>query len=125
MNDLINTVIRSLKEIRVSLVSTEYVLQDIIKDQLLKYNISFIKEYKLGPRKRVDFFIENGIIIEVKKGNKRPNQTKLLAQLEKYSLCEEVTTIIYVGEKNVPLPSEINGKKCVGIGLNKNWGLSL
>jgi acetyl-CoA carboxylase carboxyltransferase component len=122
---LIESILMSLREIRVSLVSTEYILQDIIKNQFEKHNIKYIKEYKIAPRKRVDFFIDSGIIIEVKKGSKRPNRTKVLEQLEKYSFCEEVKVIIYVGEKNVSLPGEINGKKCIAIGLNKNWGVSL
>src|SRR5690606_29029399 len=103
----------------------EYILQDVIKEQLVKYEVPFIKEYKIAPRKRVDFFIDNRIVIEVKKGNKRPNRTKIIEQLQRYSLCDEVKIIIYVGEKNVLLPEEINGKRCIGIGLNTNWGLSL
>lgn len=121
----IDKIHRALREIRVSLVSTEYILQDIIKQQLDKHNIKYIKEYKLGTRKRVDFLIDGGIIIEVKKGSKRPNLTNVLNQLKKYSTSDEVEYMIYVGEKYVSLPNEINGKKCNVITLNKNWGLSL
>ena len=121
----IQKIIKALKEIRVSLVTSEYVLQDVIKDQFDKHDIPYTKEYKLGPRKRVDFLIQNGIIIEVKKGSKRPNRTQLINQLKRYSESDDVKTIIYVGERNVDLPNNINGKTCIAIGLNKNWGLSL
>ena len=121
----IQKIIDALKEIRVSLVTNEYVLQDVIKDQFDKHDISYTKEYKLGARKRVDFLIQEGIIIEVKRGSKRPNRTQLITQLKRYSESDDVKVIIYVGERNVDLPKEINGKPCIAIGLNKNWGLSL
>ena len=122
---LMDKVMKSLKEIRVSLVSTEYVLQDIIKEQFDKYNIPYEKEYKLAPRKRVDFLVDNRIAVEVKKGNKKPNRTTILQQIEKYSLEDKVDAIIYVGERTAILPPEVNGKKCMSISLNKNWGFSL
>jgi len=104
-------------------VDDEYQLQKAIAEVLAKNGISFTKEYKLGPRNRVDFMVSGGICIEVKKG--KPYSAQVMKQLERYAASKEVSVIILVIEWNMDLPREINGKPCISFGLNKLWGIAI
>lgn len=116
--------LRSIIEtLRISNVSEEYDLQRIIAESLEKAHITYAKEYKLGPRNRIDFFT-NGIGIEIKKG--KPNRAAVQNQVSRYADFEEIKGIILVVERNViGIPSEINQKPCYVIGLNRLWGIAI
>lgn len=122
---LITKVVDVLKRLRVANIENEYILQEMIKEQLILEDIAFIKEYKLAPRNRVDFLIMPGVIIEVKRGRKKPNLTSVINQLSRYTSYDDVCAVILVVERNLTIPEEINGKPCVSVGLNKNWGIAL
>lgn len=117
------TVLKALSGLRINPISEEYELQDKIAAALTAVGISFIKEYKLGPRSRVDFMTGGGTAIEVKKG--KPNKRQVIQQLERYTAFEEVEGIILVVERNLDIPKELNGKPCISFGLNKLWGIAL
>ncbi|MED0677051.1 hypothetical protein ABEV55_08400 [Aneurinibacillus thermoaerophilus] len=118
-------VLNALKCLRVALVKSEYELQDKIKEEFEKHHILFEKEYKLGPRNRVDFLVHPGIVVEVKRGLKKPNWSNVMQQLTRYASYDEVSSVILVVERNLTLPDKINGKPCFSFGLNKNWGIAL
>ena len=116
-------VVQALSSIRSAVVNDEYNLHNTVADHLAAAAIPFKREYKLGPRNRIDFLIENGIGIEVKKG--KQNKAAVLQQVERYARCEETTAIILVSEYNLQLPKLVNGKECITIFLNRLWGIAL
>lgn len=119
----VDEIVKSLKSLRVSPVDSEYQLQQLIARQLITSGLTFQKEYKLGPRNRVDFFTE-GIAIEVKR--KKPNRNQVIEQLIRYAQFSEVSAIILVIDSSIRnIPSEVAGKPCRVIGLQKLWGLAI
>ena len=124
-------IITVLKSLRVGFVIEEYILQSQISNLLLSKNIAFFKEYVLGPRNRIDFFIpqtttlleEKGVGIEVKKG--KPNAQRLLQQLTRYAQFDVIQGLIVVTERPVTIPTEIEGKPIELVCLRKLWGESL
>lgn len=120
----VNEVISILKNLRVNGIYEEYEIQNEIYKTFNQYSIDVIKEYKLGCKNRIDFFLpQQGIGIEVKKG--KPGKKKVIDQLERYAVFKEITTLILVVERNMDVPKMINGKPCFSIGLNKQWGIAL
>lgn len=122
-NNSINSILKVLKNLRVNTIDDEYKLQQKIAEQLTFANIDFKKEYVLGPRNRVDFMIDGGIAIEVKKG--KPNKQQVIRQIERYTEFQKVTAVILVVETSLNIPKKINNKECVSFGLNKLWGIAL
>lgn len=123
LDSIANQIISALKGIRVNPIKEEYTLQEHVAKTLHNADISYCKEYRLAPRKRIDFFIEPGIGIEVKKG--KPNKRRTIKQLEKYAAIEEIKLLILVVERNLTIPENINGVKCLSYGINRNWGIAL
>jgi hypothetical protein len=112
-----------IETLRISYISEEYALQRIIAESLEKAHVAFTKEYKLGPRNRIDFFVD-GIGIEIKKG--KPNRASVQSQLVRYAEFEKIRGIILIVERNVVgIPTEINQKPCYVIGLNRLWGIAI
>lgn len=116
-------VLTLLKRIRINVAYDEYELQDWITRLLQQAEIPFKKEHVLAPRNRIDFLVDGGIGIEVKKG--KPNRTQVCAQLERYAGFDCIRSIILVVERNVNIPREVKGKPCVLFGLNRLWGVAL
>lgn len=116
-------VIRVLQGLRITGVYEEYEIQKEVAKVLGLHNIKFEKEYTLGPRNRIDFFLDNGIGIEVKKG--KPNKVKVISQLERYAKFNKITALILIIERSMDVPVIINNKPCFSIGLNKQWGIAL
>lgn len=119
----VQDVISILKNLRIKGIYEEYEIQDEISKLLKDHNIMFTKEYKLGPRNRIDFLLPDGIGIEVKKG--KPNRARTVAQLERYTEFQQIKSIILVIERSMDIPKAINNKPCFSIGLNKQWGIAL
>lgn len=116
-------ILKALSKLRINPVIEEYELQNKIAVALATDGISFTREYRLGPRSRVDFLTGDGIAIEVKKG--KPKKAQVIQQLGRYTAFNEVEGIILVIERNMDVPREINGKTCISFGLNKLWGIAL
>lgn len=116
-------VLKALESIRTSLVIDEYSLQGLIAQKLTQAGISYSKEYRLGPRNRIDFLVEGGIGIEVKKG--KPHGRQVIGQLERYTKSPKIIAVVLVVERNLDIPKEINCKPCYSFGLNKLWGIAL
>jgi len=119
MDELINI----LKQLRVSVTSNEYSLQNKIAELLRINGVSFTKEHKLGRGNRVDFLTSDGIAIEIKKG--KPNKAAVHNQLYRYAEYGEIQGIILVVETSLIVPREVAGKPCRALGLQKLWGIAL
>ena len=112
-----------LSNLRVKGIYEEYEIQRDIADILSKAGIEYQKEYKLGKHNRIDFLISGGIGIEVKKG--KPNKSKVIEQLTRYTEFEVINSVILVIERSMDIPKEITGKPCLSFGLNKLWGITV
>ncbi|NMA36754.1 MAG: hypothetical protein GX942_00450 [Papillibacter sp.] len=118
-------ILAALKNLRIGMVIEEYDLQASVAEVLTAYGIAYKKEYYLGLGNRVDFMTEDGIAIEIKKG--KPNRTRLINQIERYAVFDEVAGIIVVVETSLRIPptKTISGKPCAILGLKKLWGIAL
>lgn len=123
MDASLDLLIQALQSMRVPVIVEEFELQDMIARTLIKHGICFRKEYRLGPRNRIDFLVNGGFGVEVKK--RKPNRLQVISQLERYASSDEVRAIILVIERSMDLPKMVSGKPCYSIGLNKLWGVAL
>lgn len=123
MSGLFDQVCAAISSIRVMHVNMEYDLQRDVATALAAQNISFQKEYQLGPGNRVDFLID-GIVVEIKKG--KPNRQRVLEQIQRYAHFECVGAVVLVVQTSLQMPIEmVNEKPCKIIGLQKLWGIAL
>ncbi|HZK34273.1 MAG TPA: hypothetical protein VFD33_03050 [Bacillota bacterium] len=123
ISEEIEEILSVLRRIRIGVTDSEFEIQDLIDDLMTKHEISYEKEYRLAARNRIDFFTDSGIGIEVKRG--KPNKRQVLKQLERYTSFDEMRAIILVVDRNVNIPDQIKGKRCVLFGLNRLWGVAL
>jgi hypothetical protein len=119
----IKNILSVLGELRIGISSDEFQIQSMVEQALLDHQISFEKEYRLAPGNRIDFYIDSGIGLEVKRG--KPNKTQVTKQLQRYASFEEIKAIVLVVDRKVTIPNEIVGKKCILFGLNRLWGVAL
>jgi hypothetical protein len=114
---MIETVIGALKKHRFSLVR-ESDTQREIGQVLLKTGISFIPEYKLDEKNRIDFLIEGFHGLEVKiKGS----PADIYKQCVRYCHFEKIKNLILVTNKSMGVPSEIGGKPVYVVLLGRSW----
>ncbi|MDB5085439.1 MAG: hypothetical protein JWN30_2325 [Bacilli bacterium] len=118
-------VLQALSKLRVSSVIDEYSLQKQIQEHLDNAGISYQREYRLAPRTRLDFLVQGGILIEVKRGRQKPSRKKVTEQLARYAAFDEIQAIILVVDRNLHLARLIQGKPCHVFGLHKLWGIAL
>lgn len=123
MEVLLKRITSTLSKLRIPVVIEEFQIHDLIAEILKKEGFKFRCEYKLGPRSRIDFFIEDCVGLEVKK--RRPNQAAVINQLNRYAASDKIKAIILAIERYMDLPKKVNGKPCISIGLNKLWGVSI
>jgi hypothetical protein len=101
----------------------EYAIQDEIERVLRQSSIRFSREHRLGPKSRVDFFVD-GIAMEVKAG--KPNSRRLEQQIERYAAFNEVSEVIIVVERNLfHMPELANGKPVHYVSLSANFGFAI
>ncbi|MGI6527617.1 MAG: hypothetical protein ACOX25_09705 [Caldicoprobacterales bacterium] len=113
----------ALRTIRLGVSTDEFQIQSAIERALCERGIPFKKEYRLAPRNRIDFYIEGGIGLEVKRG--KPNAAQVTKQLKRYAAFEEIKAMILVVDKTLSIPDSISGKRCILFGLNRLWGVAL
>jgi hypothetical protein len=123
LDSSIDKILLALGTLRIGISSDEFQIQSMVEQALLDQQISFEKEYQLAPRNRIDFFVDGGIGVEVKRG--KPNKTQVTKQLQRYASFEEIKAIVLVVDRTVAIPNEINAKKCILFGLNRLWGVAL
>ena len=115
-------VLRALSTLRASAMPGEYDLHRLVAEALKAAGLPCIHEYRLAPRRRIDFFV-GGVGVEIKKG--RPNARDLLLQVRRYLEADELKEIIVVTQKDTPLPARVDGKRVTNISLNRLWGVAL
>ena len=117
-------VLAALHTIRAGVIRDETSeLHQAIALALNTSGIAYDREYRLGPRNRIDFFLSGGIGIEAKKG--KPNSNAVLCQLERYAAYTSITSLIVVMETSIDLPLALSGKPLKIINLHKLWGIAL
>lgn len=115
-------IIEAISALRAPLQQGEYDLHRLVMDALDASDLPWEHEVKLAPRCRIDLMC-GSVGIEIKRG--KVEKARILEQLRKYAECEQVTGLILVTEKTVPVPHSIGGKPVRLICLNRLWGLAL
>ena len=115
-------ILRALTALRAPAMPGEYDLHHLVAEALRAAGLPCAHEYRLAPRRRIDFFLE-GVGVEIKKG--RPNARELLKQVERYLACDELKEIVVVTQKDTPLPARVLGKRVTSVSLNRLWGVAL
>jgi len=112
--------IASLLKRKRFLLHDEKVLQRDIYTALLEImDPGFvIKELQLDPDNIIDFFVYDGIGIELKiKGSKR----QIYKQCERYCRFDEIKSLILITNLSMGFPEQINGKDCYVLKLGSAW----
>lgn len=112
----------AIAAVRVPARPEEYDIHAAVAGALDAARLEYVHEYKLGPRRRIDFLVGR-VGIEVKKG--RPAASRLVAQLRRYLESDALDGAIVVTQRALPLPATINGKPVRLISLNRLWGVAL
>jgi hypothetical protein len=121
---LLDQVTKAMATLRVHSVGVEAELQQQIAGVLDDVGIRYGREVTIGPRSRVDFLVEGGVVIEVKMG--KPNSSQVIHQLTRYAEFEAVQALVLVVERNVYwLPESIAEKPVRYVSLSRNWGVAL
>lgn len=115
-------VYEALTALRAPLQQGEYDLHHLVMDALDASGIPWEHEVRLAPRCRIDLMC-GSVGIEIKRG--RPEPARIRAQLAKYAACPQVTALILVSERTVPVPRQLGGKPVRVICLNRLWGIAL
>ncbi len=117
-------VLRVMDSFRPEVIEQEAHLQAKIAAALSVADIRFEREYKLGPRSRIDFLCEGGVGIEVKKG--KPRSAAVNAQIVRYLTYPALTALVLVVERNIYNPlTEAHGKLVRYVALNRQGGVAL
>lgn len=114
---------RAISALRLPPMPREYDIYALIAAELEKAGLPYQREVTIAPRARVDFLLENGTAIEVKKGKPQPRQWQ--SQLIRYAQSERVSALLLVAERSCTLPDRLCGKPCRALSLTSLWGLAL
>ena len=123
--DLLNRIGRvtdAVSAVRVPAMPEEYDIHALVGRSLSAAGIDYRHEFRLGPRRRIDF-MAGGIGIEIKKG--RPSARLVREQLARYLECEALEAVVVVAQKSLPLPGSIGGKPVRMVSLDRLWGVAL
>lgn len=124
MTKEVHKVISALRTLRIHPVEYERNLCVEIDKVLKQAQIGFIREFKLGPRKRIDYITDAGVGIEVKKG--KPNSKLLSIQVAGYCETGPINALVIVVERCVfQHATELHGKPIHYVALNKLWGIAV
>ena len=115
-------IVSALSAVRMPAQPEEYDIHAAVAAALKDAGLACEHEYRLGPRRRIDFRVGR-IGIEVKKG--RPAPSELLAQLRRYMESDDLDAVIVVTQRAVALPGTIGGKTVKQVSLNRLWGVAL
>ena len=115
--DFCQEIISLLSHYRLPL-TVEKETQAAIERIFIDNNIPHNREYYLDKENIVDFFISNGVAIEIKiKGNAK----KIYKQCERYCQFEQVKLLILITNRSMGFPKEINNKPCYFLKLGEAW----
>lgn len=122
LSPIIDRVAAALSAVRMPAQPEEYDIHGAVAEALAAAGLEYEHEYRLGPRRRIDFRVGR-IGIEVKKG--RPASSALAAQLRKYLESDELDAVIVVTQRVTRVPDAIDGKPVRLLSLNRLWGVAL
>ena len=122
LSPIIDRVAAALSAVRMPAQPEEYDIHGAIAEALAAAGLEYEHEYRLGPRRRIDFRVGR-IGIEVKKG--RPASSALAAQLRKYLESDKLDAVIVVTQRVTRVPDAIDGKPVRLLSLNRLWGVAL
>ena len=122
MNETVAPILSALSAVRMPAQPEEYDIHAAIARALDDAGLPYEHEYRLGPRRRIDFRVGR-IGIEVKKG--RPVTSRLTEQLRRYLESDDLDAVIVVTQRVASLPRTIGGKPVALVSLNRLWGIAL
>lgn len=117
-----DAIVAALSTIRMPAQPEEYDIHAAVARTLDAAGLEYAHEYRLGPRRRVDFCVGR-VGIEVKKG--RPAPSALREQLRRYLDSDALDAVIVVTQRVTALPDAIGGKPVRIVSLNRLWGVAL
>ena len=118
----LDRVAAALAAVRMPAQPEEYDIHAAIAQALSAAELAFEHEYKLGPRRRINFRVGR-VGIEVKKG--RPASAALADQLRRYLESDALDGVIVVTQRVTAVPGTLCGKPVKLISLNRLWGVAL
>lgn len=118
----IERIIDAIAAVRMPAQPEEYDIHAAVARALTEAGLEYDHEYRLGPRRRIDFRVGR-IGIEVKKG--RPVSAQLREQLARYLESDALDAVIVVTQRVTRLPERVDGKPVYIISLNRLWGVAL
>jgi hypothetical protein len=123
MSTDLEKVCRVIERVKVDPVRLEADVVDAISECFAQHGIAFRREVKLSSGCRVDFLVDGGVAIEVKKG--KPNASAVSNQLLRYAASCKVKAIVLVSERGlIRHITEAHGKPVRYISLSHNWGIT-
>lgn len=116
----VERIIQLLSSSRLDLCSEAATQRDIDTMLASEFPTNAVRrEHRLGPADRPDFFLEGGIVIEVKAARQR--FPAIHRQLTRYAAHEAVTAMILASNTATIMPPEINGKPVHVVNLGRAW----
>ena len=115
-------IVNALSAVRMPAQPEEYDIHAAVARALTEAGLEYEHEYRLGPRRRIDFRVGR-VGIEVKKG--RPAASALTQQLRRYLESDDLDGVVVVAQRAVRLPQVLSGKPVTVVSLNRLWGLAL
>ena len=115
-------IVAALSAVRMPAQPEEYDIHRAVADALDAAGLDYEHEYRLGPRRRIDFRVGR-VGIEIKKG--RPASSELTAQLRRYLESDALDGVVVVTQRVTVLPATISGKPVALVSLNRLWGVAL
>ena len=115
-------VVAALSAVRMPAQPEEYDIHAAVAAALGAAGLEYEHEFRLGPRRRIDFRVGR-VGIEVKKG--RPASSALAVQLRRYLESDALDGVVVVTQRAIILPQSINGKPVALVSLNRLWGVAL
>jgi hypothetical protein len=128
IEELLGAVTAACGRLRCELAASEYEIHAAVARELEAEGVTAVHEYRLGGKRRVDFFCPGaggrGVAVEIKKG--KVWSRELAAQVERYAADGRVGAVVMVIERNVyDPPAEAAGKPVRYVSLSKAWGIAL
>ena len=122
MDTRLTAVEAALRTLRVPLQRQETDLHALAGEALAATGLPLEHEKRLAPRCRIDFLC-GGVGVEIKRGPQQ--KARVLEQLRRYARSGQVSALILVTEKNLDLPSALEGIPLRTVCLSRLWGIAL
>lgn len=101
----------------------EHEVQDTVQASLVRLEVPWVREAKIGKKFRIDFKVER-IGIEIKKG--RPASKSIASQVERYLRTGELDGVIVICERRpLETPSNLAGLPVRWISIGSLRGVTI